>query len=192
MTITSTSMLLSEAATALARVAIAEPRVGLAAREIQLDAIPARARLTRVRISTADRAGARTIAEILGLDDLRSSYHPGPAWTGYLSGPVLDPTIRALRVDLVLEAEAPEPIITLTEASNLLDLLDAAAPAEIQVARIHLRPRDDADDEIQVQTIYPRDARALSTELAGLDLPLRPVVHARPPQTVPSPGKDAP
>jgi hypothetical protein len=191
MTIAPASMLLSEAATALARVAIVEPRRGLAAREIRLDAVPARIPLTRVRISTADSAAAGSIADILRLDDLRDSAHPGPAWSGYPAGPDLDPTTRALRVELVLTSEV-EPAITLMEASNLLDILDAAVPTEIQVVRLHLRACDASDDVIEVQTIHARDARALSAEIAGLGLPLKPVVHARLSQTDLSPCKDAP
>lgn len=165
------SILLSEVASAVARVEIVEPH--LAAGEIRIVAVPARTPLTRVSISTRDELAARRLAAGLSLDDDRASQLPWSVWTGH---PVSQDTdARALRVDLLLEGETSTQTTTLTEATNLLYLIDSAAPTEISVARVHLRP---SDAELEIRTIHRRDADTLQRELADLDLPLRPVVHA--------------
>jgi hypothetical protein len=175
------SMLLSDVAATVAHLKVVEP--DLPAGEIRIAAVPARVPLTRASISTSDQPAARRLGGALRLDDDRASQHGGPDWTGFIPG--LVPTARTLRVDLVLEGEASGPSITLAEASELLDLLDAAVPTEISVARVVLRSRDGEDHEAEIQTIHSRDARALSVELAGLSLPLRTVVHSLAPSTLP-------
>jgi len=137
---------------------------------------------TRLRISAPDEEAARDLARVLRLP-LRPADGGGPvpypAWSGIY--PLSEVARRPLRVDLALTDQAPGPAITLREALAFVDLLAGVVLTNIPVVLIRLRARDTADGaggEAEIHTADPHGAQTLRLELAGVQLPLRPVVHA--------------
>lgn len=164
---------------------VAALQADLVATEVLVQVVPAPARrredgaeggwCTRTRISTPHEEAARDLANMLRLVP-RPNLADLAGWDGPY--PYTESALRPLRVELVLTDGLAEPVMPLREVLTFLDFVTAVMPTDIPATQIRVRALGPSSGEAEIHTTDPAHAQTLQVGLAGLDLPVRPVVIA--------------